>query len=291
MARLATDASRPGPTWSVPQAHNLACYGWNGVPPTRDEMRSMAWQCIAGGANGLVFYSLFDLQRDPAATFTERWTDLKAVAQEIKNLEAMLLADPAPAGTVSGPINDEVGWRAYQLDGDICLVAVNATRTSTSASFVLNQALNPSVLLGRDVSCGSTASLTLDLQPLEVRVIRLSTNLPYSSWATTNAGGQAANLDYDNDGVSNGIEYFMGAAAGFTANSGLAGNTVTWPNGGNIPSSAYGTVFVVQTSTDLVNWTDVPGTDPNLVNTSGSVAYTVTGTGKKFVRLKVSPMN
>jgi hypothetical protein len=116
------------------------------------------------------------------------------------------------------------------------------------------------------------------------------TALGYGSWNIANAGGQAANLDYDNDGVSNGVEYFMNAAPGFTANPGLVGNTVTWPNGGNIPSSAYGSQFVVQISTDLTNWTDVPGTgDANLANTSGSVAYTLSGAGKKFVRLKVVP--
>jgi hypothetical protein len=116
------------------------------------------------------------------------------------------------------------------------------------------------------------------------------TALGYGSWNIANAGGQAANLDYDNDGVSNGVEYFMNAAPGFTANPGLVGNTVTWANGGNIPSSAYGSQFVVQISTDLTNWTDVPGTgDANLANTSGSVAYTLSGAGKKFVRLKVVP--
>jgi hypothetical protein len=81
----------------------------------------------------------------------------------------------------------------------------------------------------------------------------------------------------------------MNAPAGFTANPCLVGNAVTWPNGGNILSSQYGTRFVVQTSANLVNWTDVPGTDPNLVNASGSVSYAVTGTGKQFVRLKVTP--
>jgi len=111
----------------------------------------------------------------------------------------------------------------------------------------------------------------------------------YTSWATTNAGSQAANLDWDKDSVSNGVEYFMNAPAGFTANPCLVGNAVTWPNGGNILSSQYGTRFVVQTSANLVNWTDVPGTDPNLVNASGSVSYAVTGTGKQFVRLKVTP--
>jgi hypothetical protein len=116
------------------------------------------------------------------------------------------------------------------------------------------------------------------------------TTVPYATWATRNAGDQAADLDWDNDGVSNGVEFFMDSRAGFTSSKELVDNTVTWPNGGNIDSAAYGSQFVVQTSTDLVNWTDVPGTgDANLVNTSSSVAYTLTGSGKKFVRLKVTP--
>jgi hypothetical protein len=118
----------------------------------------------------------------------------------------------------------------------------------------------------------------------------VSNSPTFASWASTNAGGQTANLDWDNDGVTNGVEYFMNAAPGFTSNPALVDSTVTWPNGGNIPSSAYGSQFVVQTSANLVNWIDVPSSgDANLVNTSGSVAYTLTGPGKNFVRLKVTP--
>jgi hypothetical protein len=116
----------------------------------------------------------------------------------------------------------------------------------------------------------------------------------YASWATANAGGQTANLDYDNDGVPNGVEYFMNAASGFTANPGLVGNTVTWPNGGNIRSSAYGTKFMVQTSSDLVTWEDVTDgdMDQNGTNTASSLSYTLdpaNNPGKQFVRLKVTP--
>jgi autotransporter-associated beta strand protein len=111
----------------------------------------------------------------------------------------------------------------------------------------------------------------------------------YTSWASSSAGGQASNLDYDNDGVLNGIEYFMNAAAGFTTNPGLeTSNTVTWPNGGNVANSTYGSNFMVQTSTDLSEWTDVLITDPNLTNAASAVSYKLTGSGRQFARLKVT---
>lgn len=118
-------------------------------------------------------------------------------------------------------------------------------------------------------------------------VLTVAAGSGYSGWAATNAGGQTANLDFDNDGTTNGVEYFMNAPAGFTANPSLVGGTVTWANGGNIPSSDYGTQFVVQKSSDLVNWTDVPS--GSVTNTSGFVSYTPTGPGSSFARLFVKP--
>jgi hypothetical protein len=125
-------------------------------------------------------------------------------------------------------------------------------------------------------------------------VVAVPGSSPYAGWATDNAGGQAANLDWDNDGVTNGVEFFMNAVPGFTANPGLVGNTVTWPNGGNIPSSGYGTQFVVQTSNDLVTWDDVTegDLDQNGTNTASSLSYTLdpaNNPAKQFVRLKVTP--
>ncbi len=117
----------------------------------------------------------------------------------------------------------------------------------------------------------------------------------YAGWAATNVGGAAANVDTDLDGVRNGVEYFMNAAPGFTPNPGLvvaAGpvRTISWTNGGNIPSTAYGTQFYVQTSPDLALWTEVLAADPKLTNTAGSVTYTLPAdAGKSFVRLIVIP--
>lgn len=111
----------------------------------------------------------------------------------------------------------------------------------------------------------------------------------YVTWASTNAGGETPSEDFDDDGTSNGIEYFMNAAPGFTANPTLVGGTVTWINGGNIPSGDYGAgnQFVVQISTDLVNWTNVPA--GSVTNNSGGVSYTPTGPGASFARLLVNP--
>jgi hypothetical protein len=90
--------------------------------------------------------------------------------------------------------------------------------------------------------------------------------------------------------VQNGIAYFMGVTGNATNPVPNTGRKVTWTNGGNIPSSAYGTQFVVKTSPDLANWTPVAGNDPNLSNTAGSVSYTLpTGQGTQFCRLVVTP--
>ena len=111
----------------------------------------------------------------------------------------------------------------------------------------------------------------------------------YASWAITNSVTDAVNADSNQDGVPNGIAYFMNET-GRAILPGVVGSKVTWTNGGNIPSSAYGTQFVVQTSPDLVTWTPVSDTDLSLRNTVGSVSYTLPPrAGKTFVRLVVTP--
>ncbi|BCU75309.1 hypothetical protein [Luteolibacter sp. LG18] len=114
-----------------------------------------------------------------------------------------------------------------------------------------------------------------------------STGTSYSTWAATNAGGQAANLDYDGDGISNGAEFFMGTAGnGFTAAPAVVSGGVTWPRA----SGTTITAFKVQKSADLSIWTDVANGDSALTITGSSVHYTIpTGQSKQFVRLVVTP--
>ena len=92
-----TDNSRP--VWMVIQAHNLGNYK-EFIPnpqdyrtPTYDEMRSMSWQAICEGADGLIYYSYFDIKRNPDVPFDAQWMNLKRIAAEIDTVSEILLSE------------------------------------------------------------------------------------------------------------------------------------------------------------------------------------------------------
>jgi autotransporter-associated beta strand protein len=111
----------------------------------------------------------------------------------------------------------------------------------------------------------------------------------YSAWATANgATGQTMAQDHDNDGVDNGVEYFMGqTGSSFTPNPAAVGGTVTWPMGATY-TGVYGTDYKVQTSGNLSTWDDVAAASVT-ITPGASVAYALpAGGGKLFVRLVVN---
>jgi len=102
----------------------------------------------------------------------------------------------------------------------------------------------------------------------------------YGSWASANVGGQTADQDYNNDGVPNGIAYFMGAT-GIATNPGVVNGAVAWPHS----ASATGITYKVLTSANLADWTDVTG---DAIDAGGFLTYTLpTGDPTLFVRLEV----
>ena len=119
----------------------------------------------------------------------------------------------------------------------------------------------------------------------------------YAVWQAANHTAQAMNLDHDNDGVSNGIEYFLGGTTnttGFTALPGVTASggtfSITWTKAASYPG-AYPADFVVETSSTLLGaWTPAAlGTGADTVEITGnSVKYTFPADTKKFARLKVT---
>ncbi len=122
----------------------------------------------------------------------------------------------------------------------------------------------------------------------------------YASWASTNSAGVNLNDDHDNDGVSNGIEYFLGGptgnTTGFTALPGVVNTTgtlsVTWPKGAGY-LGVYGTDYVVETSATLSGvWTVETSPGATITDSSTEVKFTFPGgpaySGKNFARLRVT---
>ncbi|MCB1131447.1 MAG: autotransporter-associated beta strand repeat-containing protein, partial [Verrucomicrobiae bacterium] len=203
-------------------------------------------------------------------------------------------ANFSAGGTLAVDLNDANGQKAD-------LLAVNNGLNVANAKLVFKVA---GALAETSYTIASAGSITGTISPGDVTglpagyqlvhtatEIRLEQAAGYATWAAANAGGGTADQDHDNDGVENGVEYFLGeTGSGFTTSpTSLTGPTATWTNGGNIPSGDYGSQFVIQTSGNLVDWTDVVDTDPNLDNQAGSVSYTLTGSGSRFMRLKVTP--
>ncbi len=124
---------RSRPMWQVPQVFNWANYAKTdeerskGRTPTCEEIRSMAWQCIAEGATGLIFYSWYDLKRNPDATFDEKWSGLKRLAAEIDRMAPVILsiepAEPIVAGDGTPP--DWLHCLVRRHEGKLYLIAVN----------------------------------------------------------------------------------------------------------------------------------------------------------------------
>lgn len=122
--------------------------------------------------------------------------------------------------------------------------------------------------------------------------LTLSAAAGYSSWATTHASGQGPELDHDNDGVKNGIEYFMGqTGSGFTALPGPVTTggvtTVTWTRNPAAPVSSFAVQFSATLNGD---WATVPAGEVNLSDPT-KVIYTYPAplNGRRFVRLSVTP--
>jgi hypothetical protein len=122
----------------------------------------------------------------------------------------------------------------------------------------------------------------------------------YSSWQAANGPTtQTIDLDHDNDGVSNGVEYFLGGNTNTTGSTAVPSviNTagvlsVTWTKAASY-TGTYGSDFWVETSATLTGaWaTELADPTPGFTVTFPSateVKYTFPPGTKNFARLKVT---
>ena len=165
--------------WQVPQAFDWSGYRpeWPGSPPNRmptvDEMRSMAWQCIAEGANGLFFYSFAAIQKEThGLPFEKAWTDICNVGEEIRAYIPVLLSvDPAPA--VSGA-PDAWSVRVWRKDGETWLLAVNAQDAPRVAGLTLSEDFaTVQAAFGPEAEQTGPKTLSISLAPNQPALYRM----------------------------------------------------------------------------------------------------------------------
>lgn len=132
--------------WSVPQTFD---WSWYGRPkeknrfPNETELRSMLWQHIAGGANGLFSFRYH-------AVTSDTWQVVLKTHQEVADRTDILLsAESCPAVAAS---DDALACRAWKKDGVLYVLACN----------VLDRPLSANVT----ISDGSWRPVSSDLGPM-----------------------------------------------------------------------------------------------------------------------------
>ncbi|MCE5239992.1 hypothetical protein LLH23_16145 [bacterium] len=165
------------PVWQVPQVMNWACYKKTEEekkdlrPPTYDELRSMTWQCLTEGATGLIYYSWFDLKKEPAV-FDQRWAEAKRVAAEVKQWAPVLLSIE-PRLHVTTLQQDWLHFTVRQVGKTAYLFAVNDENQEHEATFVTDRKPS-SIKLGDEVIKPKAPHWTAQFKPFELKVYEIT---------------------------------------------------------------------------------------------------------------------
>jgi fibronectin-binding autotransporter adhesin len=188
-------------------------------------------------------------------------------------------------------------------------LAVNGTSLHNSTTLTIDggqvdltgaETVNTLFFGGVQQAAGTYSANGTELTGSGTLIVTTGPSSGYAAWQSANSTAQTADLDHDNDGITNGVEHFLGGTGNTTGNSDpLPGVTntggtlsVTWVRHPDYPGfpANYGTAFVVETSATLANpWTPaVQGVGAGFVEiTDNNVKYTFPAGTKNFARLKV----
>jgi len=151
------------PMWHVPQAFSWEWYRKDEIEvipdkrmPNRREIANMTWQGVAGGANGIFFYSYSAMRKYmKPGDFESSWRDVCDVAREVKAMEDVLLSDGDPVVVVDP--GEKVAVRTWRQAGRDWVLVANRTREAVRTSFALPRAY--AVL---ETRCGEGVTLAGD---------------------------------------------------------------------------------------------------------------------------------
>ena len=164
--------------WQVPQAFDWGVYNAGGQSrmPTVAEMKSMFWQFIAAGANGLILYSYSSIQygkrKDGTPLdFNSQWAAVCEAGEEIKRFIPVLESEPGLAAT-GAP--DAWGVRTWCKDGKTWILLVNAQDKADEADVALaNDFTTATAALGPAAQKTGARALKVALAPYQTALYEI----------------------------------------------------------------------------------------------------------------------
>ena len=184
-ARLAKSQSRGSRCiWQVPQAFTWANYQKLAEEkgacrlPTFDEMRKMAYQQIAGGANGLIFYSFHDVLRtrkEEPEKWQAYWDGVKRLAAEIAGYKDLWLSAKAGALAIAEPSDMKISVRTWKKDGADYVLVSSGEDKEVALNLTLPEVRKSAKsLIGGSVEMRSAKSVGVSLDPYGFSLFRLT---------------------------------------------------------------------------------------------------------------------
>jgi hypothetical protein len=144
--------------------------------PDGAQLRSMAYQSIIHGANGLLFWGL--ASTPPAAPV---WNDLRAVAGELARVSSELAARPAALRLrveyhdTGHSLDRGIEWTARPSPEGVLLLCANADRNPVHAGFEFGDRFRRCRVLGKEVDLRLERGIVEDsFAPFEAKAYRLS---------------------------------------------------------------------------------------------------------------------
>jgi hypothetical protein len=167
--------------WQVVQAFNWQNYRTQtehqtGKTPTKAQLRNMIWQCLTNGANGILLYSLYDMQRNPDVDFKTYWPQVCQVIEQVQEYApAILSVEPAPSVTLQTDDASNFSMRVTRWQGATYAFIVSTSDQPQTVGFTCDQSVTKvqELTTQRAIQRTDSQHWQDNFKPLDVRVYEL----------------------------------------------------------------------------------------------------------------------
>ena len=136
------------------------------------------YQQIAGGANGLIFYSFHDVLRtrkEEPGKWQTYWDGVKRLAAEIAGYKDLWLSAEAGALAIAEPADAKISVRTWKKDGADCVLVSSGEGKEVALDLALPEPRKSATsLIGGSAEMKSAKSVGVSLDPYGFSLFRLT---------------------------------------------------------------------------------------------------------------------